>query len=280
MKRGLVLGFFDGVHTAHQAVIGSAAEYADEIIVVTFKDSPAKYFRKKFESIYPRVKSIEKIKSLGVEKVIELDFAEIANMPAEDYLNYLIEEFKPVSISTGYNHTFGKNKSGNPEFLSKNAEKYGYKYICIPPQKFKNEIISSTLVRQLLRDGKIETANQLLDSNFLLEGVVIKGAQLGRTIGFPTANINYPAEIVQIPFGVYSARVNNMPAVLNWGMKPTVHNTKEPVVEVHIINFDGDLYGSNIEIEVLKKIRSEKKFNSLEKLKTQIEKDVKECLKL
>ena len=105
---------------------------------------------------------------------------------------------------------------------------------------FNDQIISSTLIRKLLKEGNILLANRLLGTNFMLAGTVIRGAQLGRTIGFPTANIKYTPEIVQIPFGVYSARVNNRPAVLNWGMKPTVHNTKEPIVEVHIINFDGD----------------------------------------
>lgn len=280
MKRGLILGFFDGVHTAHQAVIKSALDYAGEAMLITFKDSPAKYFNQEAEYIYTRKQSLKKIMSLGVSEVIELDFAEIANMPADEYLKFIVQKYNPISISTGYNHTFGKNKGGNSDFLAENADKFGYKYICVPPQMFNDQIISSTLIRKLLKEGNILLANRLLGTNFMLEGTVIRGAQLGRTIGFPTANIKYTPEIVQIPFGVYSARINNRPAVLNWGMKPTVHNTKEPIVEVHIINFDGDLYGKNIEIEITSKIRDEKKFNGLEELRTQIEKDVKECLKL
>ena len=227
MKRGLILGFFDGVHTAHQAVIKSALDYAGEAMLITFKDSPAKYFNQKAEYIYTRKQSLKKIMSLGVSEVIELDFAEIANMPADEYLKFIVQKYNPISISTGYNHTFGKNRSGNPDFLAENADKFGYKYICVPPQMFNDQIISSTLIRKLLKEGNILLANRLLGTNFMLEGTVIRGAQLGRTIGFPTANIKYTPEIVQIPFGVYSARVNNRPAVLNWGMKPTVHNTKE-----------------------------------------------------
>lgn len=280
MKRGLILGFFDGVHIAHQAVIKSALNYAGEAMLITFKEAPSKYFNQETEYIYSRQQSLQKIKSLGVSEVIELDFAEIANMPADEYLKFIVHKYNPISISTGYNHTFGKNKSGNPEFLAKNADKYGYKYLCTPPQKLDGEIVSSTLIRKMLREGKIRYANRALGSNFLLSGTVIKGAQLGRTIGFPTANMIYPEEIVKISFGVYSARINNKPAVLNWGMKPTVHNTKEPVLEAHIINFYGDLYGKELEIEITSKIRDEQKFDSLEELKQQIAKDVEECLKL
>ena len=205
MKRGLILGFFDGVHTAHQAVIKSALDYAGEAMLITFKDSPAKYFNQKAEYIYTRKQSLKKIMSLGVSEVIELDFAEIANMPADEYLKFIVQKYNPISISTGYNHTFGKNRSGNPDFLAENADKFGYKYICVPPQMFNDQIISSTLIRKLLKEGNILLANRLLGTNFMLEGTVIRGAQLGRTIGFPTANIKYTPEIVQIPFGVYSA---------------------------------------------------------------------------
>lgn len=295
MNKGLILGFFDGVHIGHQAVIRSAVEYADEAVLITFKNSPAEYFQQEYKYIYPRQKSIEKIKSLGVNRVVELDFSKIASMSAENYLQYLIEEFAPISISTGFNHTFGKNKSGNSVFLEQNALKYGYKYFCMPAMTDENEIVSSTLIKDLLFRGDIGRANRLLRSRFALNGHVIKGAQLGHTIGFPTANIEYPKDIVQIPFGVYGGKVrirdssgfayahplnDSCTAILNWGVKPTVNNSPKPVVEVHIIGFEGDLYGQDIEFEILKKLRDEKKFENLEELKTQIEKDVEECLKL
>lgn len=276
MDNSLILGFFDGVHIAHQAVISSAKNYP---VLITFKDSPAKFFNRKCEYILSREESVKKIKSLGVKEVVELDFAEFAAMPAKDYLEFLIRKYNPVSISTGFNHTFGFNKSGNTDFLEQNQTKYGYKYYCIEPQKDNGEIISSTLIRNLLSDGNIERANKLLNSNFILEGTVIQGAQLGRKLGFPTANIMYPEEIVKIPFGVYKAKCNGHAAILNWGIKPTVNNTPVPIIEVHLLNFSGDLYGQKLKIEVLKKIRDEKKFNSIDELKTQIEKDIEECLK-
>ena len=279
MKTGLILGFFDGVHAGHQAVIKSALEYAEKTVLITFNDSPAKFFNQKYEYILSRPDSINKIKTLGVDDVVLLDFDSIAYMSAEEYLEYLVSEYSPASISTGFNHTFGKNKGGDCNFLEKNQQKYGYKYLCTPPLMQNGEVVSSTLIRKLLHRGELEQANSLLKSNFTLEGTVIKGAQLGRTIGFPTANINYPENIVKLPYGVYSAMVGKNNAVLNWGIKPTVHNTLEPVLEAHILGLSEDLYGKEIRIEFLKRIREERKFSSLDELKNQIEKDIISCSK-
>ena len=280
MKKSLVLGFFDGVHKAHRTVIESAFEYSDDVTLITFKESPAVYFGKRAECILSRENSVKKIKSLGVKEVVELDFPEIASVTAEDYLKNLIDTYNPVSISTGFNHTFGKDKQGNPEFLEKYQKEYNYKYICVPSVKENGSPVSSTLIRSLLIKGEIEEANRLLESNFVLEGTVIHGAKLGRTMGFPTANIKYPENIVKIPFGVYGVKWLEHPAIMNWGMKPTVNNTAEPVAEIHILNFDGDLYGKNISVEVLKQIRGEKKFGSLDELKAQIKEDIKQCSEL
>ena len=201
-------------------------------------------------------------------------------MSAKDYLDFLVREFSPVSISTGFNHTFGQNKSGNAEFLSDYQDLYGYKYLCSEPVKYNGNIISSTYIKQLLKTGHIEEANMLLGSNFFVEGIVIKGAQIGQTIGFPTANIHYPEDIVQIPYGVYIGKSANHKIVLNWGLKPTVNNTKQPVLEAHFINFTDNLYGKKIKIELIKKIRDERKFSSIEELKEQIRKDITVCSEL
>ena len=282
MGIGLVLGFFDGVHKAHRAVIESALNSSDKVVLITFKDSPSLFFANNAEYILPRYASIKKIKDLGVHEVIELDFPKIAQMTSEQYLEYLIQTYHPVSISTGFNHTFGLNKTGNSEMLNLNSGKYNYKYICIQPVKINNKIVSSSLIKEYLREGKVEEANSLLESNFFLEGKVVHGAKLGRTIGFPTANIYYPKNIVKLPFGVYQAKLNidglEKHAVMNWGMKPTVNNTIEPIVEIHILNYNGDLYEKNIKAEILKYIRGEEKFNSLDELKNQIKKDIELCL--
>lgn len=285
MNKSLVLGFFDGVHKGHRAVIESALKISGDVSLITFRETPAVYFGKNAEYILPREESIKKIKELGVKEVVELDFPKIVSQTAKKYLEYLINTYHPISISTGFNHTFGFNKEGNTDFLETNKDIYNYNYICIPPIKDNDKIISSSLIKNLLTEGNVEYANYLLESNFTLEGKVIHGAKLGRTIGFPTANINYTQNLVKLPFGVYKTNISadnkkSKSAVMNWGMKPTVHNTVEPVVEVHILNFEGDLYGKNIKIEVLKRIRGEKKFRDLDELKVQINEDIKQCSKL
>lgn len=282
MKTSLILGFFDGVHAGHKAVIQSALDYGDKSVLITFKQSPAFYFGKKTDYILSRSDSIHKIKSLGVNEVVELDFAKITQMTAQEYLEFLINTYSPASISTGFNHTFGLNKTGNPEFLRQNQENFGYKYFCISPVKDKEEIVSSTGIKKLIENGNISDANRLLDSNFTLKGTVIKGKQIGTTIGFPTANTKYPNGIVKLPFGVYCSSVciegYSYRGITNWGMKPTLNNTIEPVVETHILNYNGNLYGKEIIVEILKYVRKEIKFNSLEELKKQIKKDAESCL--
>lgn len=283
MVCNLILGFFDGVHIGHRAVI-QAADSNGKNILLTLKDSPAIYFGKNQEYIFSRKKSYDILQSIGVDEIVELDFPKIVTMPAENYLEYLVEKFSPSCIITGFNHTFGFNKSGNSEFLEVNTKRFGYKYICVPPKTYDGKIVSSTLIKSYLKDGNIEIANRLLNNKFSIEGEVIHGAKLGRTIGFPTANIKYPEGIVQIPFGVYACSVeiekNSKKAIMNWGMKPTVNNTKEPVAEIHILDFEGDLYGQNIEVKILNRIRGEVKFSNLDELKSQISKDIKECLEL
>jgi len=284
MSTSLVLGFFDGVHKAHRKVIESAFECSDNVTLITFKESPAVYFGRESNYILSRKNSVEKIKNLGVNEIVELDFPQIASMPAESYLDNLIKTYHPISISTGYNHTFGLNKCGDTKFLKKFQEKYNYKYICVPPVTENAKPISSSLIRSLISEGDISKANHLLESSFILEGTVIHGAKIGRTIGFPTANISYPDNIIKMPFGVYGVKVTFgnecKNGIMNWGMKPTVNNTVKPVIEVHILDFNGDLYGQNIKTDVLMRIRGEKKFKNLEELTAQIKEDVKKCSEL
>ncbi len=269
----LILGFFDGVHAGHRDVIKNSKQGIK--VLVTFSKSPAEYFRTPFEYIYPREYNYNLIENLGVDYIFERDFKNLARISADDYLKDLIDKFNPISIITGFNHTFGANKQGNPDFLRKNQESYNY--ICTPPTIIENEIVSSTRIKELLKVGNIEKANKFLTRNFSIESVVIKGAQLGQKLGFPTANMKYPQNIVRIPYGVYKVYVAAMPAIMNWGVKPTIG--AEELLEVHIPNYESNLYGQRLRVEIVSKIRDEKKFESLEDLKNQIEKDVKICLK-
>jgi riboflavin kinase/FMN adenylyltransferase len=274
----LILGFFDGLHLGHRELILQAPSNTEKVLV-TFSKSPAEYFTPEFSYIYPREISYSIAEKLGINDILEYNFSEILNISAEDYLNNLVENFEPKYILSGFNHTFGKNKLGNAKFLKEKQQEYNYKYICVPEYKKDGKTVSSTYIKELLANGEIPKANTFLGENFKIKSKVIKGARIGRTIGFPTANMKYPKDIIRIPYGVYCVKAFNMPAVLNWGVKPTVDG-KEEVLEIHIPNWEKDLYEKELEIEIIDKIRDEQKFKNLEELKTQIKKDVKKCLEL
>lgn len=269
----LILGFFDGVHAGHKNVINNTPE--NKKVLVTFSSSPAEYFGKKFNYIYSREYNYKLIEKTGVDYIYEQDFSQIAKLTATEYIEKLVSLFKPKSITTGFNHTFGANKQGNPDFLTQHQT--NFKYYCTEATIIDNDIVSSTLIKNKLENGDIKDANKLLTRNFVIESRVIEGAKLGRKIGFPTANMKYPEQIIRIPYGVYKVKVFDKPAIMNWGTKPTIGS--EELLEIHIPNFEENLYNKNLPVEILTKIRNEQKFKNLDELKAQIEKDVKECLK-
>lgn len=274
----LILGFFDGIHAGHRNVIDKALKTNNETVLLTFPQSPAEYFGTKSSYIYTREHSYKLIKALGVDNIIEKDFSFLANISAESYLESIIQNYNPEYIVTGFNHTFGANRQGQPEFLKSKQEKYNYTYICTEPFCIENEVVSSTKIKDFLANGEIEKANKFLQEDFCLSSCVIEGSRIARTLGFPTANLRYPDKIIKIPYGVYKVEVLNMPAIMNWGIKPTFGNNEE-VLEVHIPNYNADLYNKELEISIKNKIRPEKRFLSKEELVAQIKKDVQECLK-
>jgi len=278
----LILGFFDGIHAGHIELIKTATEDAEKqgrkTVLVTLSQSPAVYFGKKAEYLMPREASYRLIENLGVNYLCESDFEKLVNITAEDYLKKIKAQFLPLRIYTGFNYTFGFNREGTPNLLSEMQDKYHYKYICVPEYKMDDYTISSTLIKEFLKKGDIKTANKFLTRPFTLTSTVEKGMQFGRILGFPTANMKYPKDIIKLPYGVFKARVFNKPAILNWGTRPTV-NEKEELLELHIPNFSKNLYNKILTVEILEKIRDEQKFETPELLKLQIEKDVKECLK-
>lgn len=279
----LALGYFDGVHLGHQAVIKQAVDFAREnntkSAVITFKDHPCCYFYGVCPKyILTRQEREQQISKLGVDYLYELDFESISGLTASEYLkDILIKYFTPSAISTGYNHNFGYQKSGGVKYLAQEAKKFDYKYFEMSPQKSNNNIISSTAIRNFLSTGEIEKANKMLGYKFLTRGEVIKGNQIGRTIGFKTANLIYPGELISLPFGVYSVDTQFGKGIANFGTRPTVEG-KGVLLEVHILDFDKDIYGENITVEFNKMIRKEKKFLSLEDLKEQINQDIKQII--
>ena len=280
----VILGFFDGIHLGHKAVISSAVAFAKKqnlkTVLLTFASSPAKYFKvKNLDYIYTRDFSYELISRLGVDYIIEKDFSLLANISAESYVESIIKDYAPQAIFTGFNHTFGVNRVGTPDFLELVSKKTGFQYFPVAATLVDNEIVSSTIIKQYLRNGNICKANQLLGDPFVIKSNVVKGVQLGRKMGFPTANMNYPEDIVKLAYGVYKVEVLGQLAVLNWGVKPTVNNNSKECLEVHIPNFDNDLYGQILTLKILEKLRDEKKFSNIDDLKLQIKKDIEACLK-
>lgn len=283
----IALGFFDGVHTAHQKVIASAVDYAGKnglkSAVITFKNHPVCYLKNVQPSyICQRKFSYNLIETLGVDYLIELDFTLISGLSAVDYLEkILIKYFSPKAIFTGFNHTFGAKRSGDAKFLTDNSVKYGYEYFEIPPQKINSEIVSSSKIRDYIKCGNVESANTMLGREFSVSGEVIEGNKIGRTIGFPTANILYPQNIIELPNGVYGVKVlaggKEYRGIANFGSKPTVCENCSKILEVNIFDFNENIYFQNIEVKFLKFIRSEKKFSGLDELKEQIQKDIKTC---
>ena len=288
----LALGFFDGVHLGHKKVIGTCVEKAKEnklkSAVLTFTNHPKCFINKVTPQyildINDRLRHIE---NLNVDYCFIYDFNDyFLNL---DYYRYikdiLINNFEPRYITTGFNHYFGHNREGNCDKLKINENNFGYIYDKIEPFKIESEIVSSSLIREMLNKGNIEEANKMLSYNFYIEGKVISGNKIGRTINYPTANFLYKENIILIPYGVYAVQVeveNNLYyGVLNFGLKPTINDkNNEPLCEVHILNFNCDIYNKNIKVKFVKRIRGERKFNNIDELKNQISVDVKTAIKV
>ncbi|MBP3847185.1 bifunctional riboflavin kinase/FAD synthetase [bacterium] len=282
----LALGFFDGVHIAHQKLIQKNVDFSKQnnlkSAVITLKQQPY-CFLKHIEPKYisSRAESYKIIENLGIDYLIELDFNEISGMTSYEYLeNILIKYFTPKAIFTGFNHHFGLNREGDCDFLAKYQNNFGYKFEMLNSQKLNGNLISSSAIRGYIEQGDIKNANSMLGREFCVSGIVVEGNKIGRTINFPTANICYPQDIIEIPNGVYAVTVElensqYFKGVANFGTKPTVNKTNVKTLETHILNgFNKDIYGEKIKICFEKFIRCEKKFTSIDDLKNQIKKDI------
>jgi riboflavin kinase/FMN adenylyltransferase len=223
---------------------------------------------------------VELLKSLGIKEVIVKEFTkDFANLSAKDYVKQiLVDELNTKQIVIGYDHHFGKNRSANIKDLKTFAALYDFKVEEISAQDIEDVTVSSTKIRTALNEGKVDLANSFLGYNFFITGTVIKGKGLGRTIDFPTANINVTATYKLIPSdGVYvvKSKINSkyVFGMMNIGTNPTV-NGKARSIEVHFFNFNKDIYNSELKIEFLKRLRSEEKFKNLDALKIQLNKDM------
>lgn len=279
----LCLGFFDGVHQGHKVVLKNAVNLAKQndlkSAVITFKEHPLCYLQnrtpKYILSLEDRLSLIEE---QGVDYAYVLDFTdEIADSLALDYLKkFIIKNLMPRYITTGFNHYFGVNKQGDSSFLRAYSKEFGYDFFEIPPITYKNTLISSTKIRQLIEIGCTEELPNLLGDYFYVKGRVVTGQRIGRTLSFPTANIQYPKDIIKPEKGVYAVYVDidgiRYTGMANLGKRPTV-NGLNLLLEVHLFDFNQNIYDKDIKVSFVKKIRNEIKFESLSELKSQIIKD-------
>ena len=284
-RLSLAFGFFDGVHIGHREVIKSAVDFAKQnntkSAIITFQDHPCCFFyHLNPKYIIKKQDKLKFIEELGIDYLYCLKFDEhLSTMMASDYLKEIImKNFEPAAISTGFNHYFGAKKSGDVHYLTQMQEKLHYKYFEVPPKLFHDEVVSSTRIREDLALGKIELVNAMLGYNYFLEETVVHGLQLGRKMGFKTANLIYPDNLIEIGRGVYKVLVEydgkTYEGIANYGLRPTVAQNEKSALEVHLFDFDKEIYGEKIKVTFLKKIRDEKRFSSLDELKCQIEKDI------
>ena len=278
----VTIGTFDGIHIGHQKILNSITNLAikedQESVVLTFFPHPRMVLQKdsKIKLLNTIDERIEILEAAGIDHVVVEEFShEFSRLTAFEFVkNILVDKLKVSTIIIGYDHHFGKNRTANIHDLKEYGKTFNFKVIEIPAQDINDVSVSSTKIRKALTKGDVVTANKYLGYNFMLTGIVVKGNSLGKTINFPTANINIEVDYKLIPKkGVYI--VNSwldgklVFGMMNIGKKPTVKGKKK-TIEVHFFNFDKDIYGEKIRVNILKRIRNEEKFDSIEALKNQL----------
>lgn len=273
------LGVFDGVHMGHRALVDKTVKRAKELGI---KSAAAAFIcAAEKGKIYLLEQQAEILNEMGIDTLFAILLDEkLRNTSCDEFLKeYLSGYIKAKHVVLGYDYTFGVNRSGNAKTIAENALKYGYSYDIIDKVCSGNERVSSTLIKELLKEGNIKRANEMLCDDFYFEGCVKSGYRLGRTIGYPTANIELNKSITPIKNGVYSSEVTvdgkSYKALTNIGTAPTAEREKLPVSETYIIGFDGNLYNRNLRVCLKDFIREEKKFASMEELKKAIAENVR-----
>ena len=280
----VALGMFDGVHLGHASVIGRAIEIAKKIkgtaMVFTFSNHPLTILEPQAAPLMIGSRSLRReiVESLGVEVLIEIPFTkELSRKMPEEFLNLLQEKISPSYVVTGQNFTFGRYGKGNGRMLLREGENYGFKAEICTTVTVGKKNVSSTRIRALIAEGDLISANELLGRNFTYVSTVVNGDKRGRKLGFPTANLEIEDSRAMLPNGVYIVEVkvknNFYRGIANIGDNPTFKVAKRRL-EVFIDNFGGDIYGEEIAVSFVKKIRDEKIFSGVEELKAQLNEDL------
>jgi riboflavin kinase/FMN adenylyltransferase len=289
-KTILTLGTFDGVHIGHKKILERLTQNTEngkyESLVLTFFPHPRMVLQEKSEikllnTISEKSKLLEKS---GIENLVIHPFNEsFSRLTAEEFVHsILVNQFHIQKIIIGHDHRFGRNRTANIDNLIAFGAEYGFEVEQISAQEIQDVSVSSTKIRKALQDGNMSLANEYLGYAYFLTGEVVKGKQLGRTIGFPTANIQIKEDYKLIPKnGVYVVKTfigqKEVFGMMNIGFNHTVNGQKQ-TIEVNLFDFDADIYGEKLEISLLKYLREEQKFGSVDLLKEQLNQDKKTAL--
>ncbi|MBS1734082.1 MAG: bifunctional riboflavin kinase/FAD synthetase [Bacteroidetes bacterium] len=291
----ITIGTFDGVHQGHKQIISQLVKEAHAIngtsVVITFDPHPKKIVgdtQNPVSLLNSPAEKYQLLQKAGIGHIVVVPFTkEFAEQPASSYIrDFLVAKFHPHTIIIGYDHRFGKDRAGDYHLLEAEALRFGYIVKEIPEHVLQDVTISSTRIRKALVSGDIDTANKFLGYEYFFSGIVTEGNKLGRTIGYPTANLSLTDSNKLIPAnGVYAVKVGvegfneTFGGMMNIGTRPTVDGSKL-VIEVNIFDFDEMIYGKKVTVMLIKKLREEVKFSGLEALKEQLGKDREDALRI
>lgn len=299
----ITIGTFDGVHLGHQQILQQlkqeAARIGGETVIITFHPHPRKVVadtRQPVQLINTIEEKIELLEKNGIDHLVIVPFTPAFSQltPGEYVEHFLVHNFHPHTVIIGYDHRFGQGRKGDYKLLEEYSARLGFELKEIPAHVIQESTVSSTRIREAILQGTIEMANALLGYDFFFEGIVTEGNKLGRTLGYPTANLQISQEEKVIPGnGVYAVEVDSpslelqrashspltnhqslLKGMMNIGVRPTVDGTKR-MIEVNIFDFDADIYGRELRVYVKKYLRGEQKFNGLDALKQQLATDKK-----
>lgn len=286
----VTLGNFDGIHLGHQKLIETVKKYSDEegLISVAFSFYPHPISvvkpNNQFYTIFTQEEKKLIMEQLGVDVLIQYPFTkEFSSLEAEEFVELLYEKTRLKVLVVGEDYCFGKNRKGNYDMLKAYGDRLGFKVIKIPAVKLGGERVSSTRIRGCIQDKNFKEATQLLDKPYFVMGKVCHGKKIGRTIGFPTANIACEEGKLLPPDGVYVTKTlcrgKIYEGITNIGKNPTVNGT-ERTVETYFFDFEGEIYGEEIRVMFVDWLRGETKFNNIDELKEQISKDKRSAIKI
>ena len=288
----ITIGSFDGVHIGHQQIIAQINQLAQEIngesVVITFYPHP-RLVLSRGQSDLKLLNTLEEkatlLEQYGIQHLVVVPFSvDFSNQEPVTYIeDFLVAKFKPSIIAIGYDHKFGNNRAGIIAYLRQYEQKHAFRVVEITKQEVADIAVSSTKVREALGSGAVSKARDLLGHHYSITGTVVKGLQIGNTIGFPTANVlvDYPHKLIP-PKGIYAVEVTHQQqryqGMLYIGNRPTINKNLEQTIEVNIFDFDQDIYGDELTVDFIAYLRGDKKLNGLAALQAALTEDKKSAL--